>query len=232
MICLAFLLLPGKSFAGAPALLLHHAIGDVRSTFFSWPAAVVAGGAAAAWISSSFDEEVKNHFRGGRDLGKADTVADFVGKPYVWDSAALGVFGIGRLAHKETLAFTGENLVEALAFTEAMTGGLKLGFRRDRSNGGSYSFPSGHAARTFAAAAVLETLHGPAAGIPAFLAAGFISYSRLDANEHHVSDVVFGAALGSAIGWGTTRFHKSENPKWALAPLSGEAKGIQFFSLW
>lgn len=46
-------------------------------------------------------------------------------------------------------------------------------------------------------------------------------------NAHYLSDVVFGAALGSAIGWGTAHFHKKIHPNLFVAPMLGEnAQGL------
>ena len=142
------------------------------------------------------------------------------------DPAALAVFGIGKLVKNEDMAFTGENLFEALLFTDALVGGLKLATRRERPNGGNYSFPSGHAAGSFAVATVLANLHGPLVGVPAYLIAGLVSFSRIDSNEHHLSDVIFGASLGTAIGWGVSAFHKKEDLHLFMTPIVGKEKGV------
>jgi membrane-associated phospholipid phosphatase len=193
--------------ARVPTVVAH--IGhDIEGTFASWPAFVILGGAIAAADLTQVDQSFQDHFRNGRHLGKADTIANYAGEWYAIDSAALLTWGIAKLAHDEKVALTGETLVEALALTETSVMAMKLAFRRERPNGGHYSFPSGHAARTFCVASVLETMHGPAVGIPAFLVASFISFTRIDANDHVLSDVVFGAAWGAALGWGTAHFHK------------------------
>ncbi|EKD41837.1 MAG: Phosphoesterase PA-phosphatase related protein [uncultured bacterium] len=206
--------------------LVHHAGGDIKNTFAWWPGLIIAGGAIAAGSLVAFDNDLDGGFNSGRHLGKVDSVAKFMGQPYVLDPLALAVFGVGKIVHNEDMAFTGENLFEALLFTDALTGGLKLAFRRERPNGGNYSFPSGHAAGTFAMATVLETLHGPWVGIPAYAVASLISFSRIDSHDHHVSDVVFGAALGSAIGWGTAHFHKHENQHLFFVPSVGQTSGL------
>ena len=210
--------------------LLSHAGGDIRYTFAYWPAILIGGGAITAGIFTTKDHSIQGNFK-RRHLGKADTVAKFIGQPYVLDPVALVLFGAGELAHNEKLSVTGETLLEALLFTDAMTGILKLGFDRTRPNGGSYSFPSGHASSTFAVATVLETLYGLKAGIPAYAAASFISITRVDMNAHFVSDVVFGAALGSAIGWGVAHFHKLKNPNLFIVPTVAEGKGLSIVGM-
>jgi len=216
---------PRPSLAKTPELFRHLG-NDVRETFTEWPAALLIGGAVIAGGLSLEDDTFQGPFRNGRHLGKADTVAKYAGEAYAIDGASLLVYGIGKLAHNEKVALTGETLLEALFFTEASVLGLKAAFRRERPDGGNYSFPSGHAARAFAVASVLETLHGPAAGIPAYLAAAFISFTMLDMNVHHLSDLAFGAAMGSAFGFGTALFHQREYKRLHIVPMAGGTYGM------
>ena len=58
-----------------------------------------------------------------------------------------------------------------------------------------FSFPSGHASTSFAAAFVLVQFDPKRKWLYLILA-GLISYSRLYLNCHHIIDVVFGAILG------------------------------------
>lgn len=145
--------------------VFEHAWGDIRYTFGYWPALVLAGGAITAGALTTADHSVASHFQ-SRKMGKFDTVAEWMGQPYILDPAALVVWGAGAIAHDEKVQVTGETLVEGLLFTDAMLGGLKLAFRRTRPNGGNYSFPSGHAAGFFDVATSLQTLFGWKAGVP------------------------------------------------------------------
>ena len=212
------------AFAKIPNVI-EHTEGDLQYTFVYWPVALIGAGAITAGVLTTKDHRVQSHFT-DRHFGQADTVAKQVGAFYVLDPAAFLLFGAGEYFHNEKISVTGETLFESLLFTDAMTGILKLGFGRTRPNGGNYSFPSGHAASAFAIATALETLDGPVAGVPAYLAATFISISRIDMNEHFLSDVVFGAAMGSAIGWGTAHFHKLKNPNLFIAPSLAQSKGL------
>ena len=58
------------------------------------------------------------------------------------------------------------------------------------------SFPSDHAAETFAAAATLDGEFGAAAGAVGLAAATFVAGARVGANRHHPRDVAVGAVLG------------------------------------
>ena len=75
--------------------------------------------------------------------------------------------------------------------------------RPDKSD--NKSFPSGHAAVSFAAAATLENRYGWTIGVPAFALASFVSAARVEARKHHWYDVVAGGAIGTASGFLITR---------------------------
>ena len=135
-------------------------------------------------------------------------------------------YGSSFLTNNREFKITGETLVESLIFTEGMTEGLKITFRRTRPNGGSNSFPSAHTATVFDIASVLQATQGWQWGLPAYAVASFVGFSRLDGGEHHLTDVVFGAALGSAIGWGTSLFHKNESTKLLISPIFDQTRGI------
>ena len=63
-----------------------------------------------------------------------------------------------------------------------------------------YSFPSGHAAASFAATSALYFRRSKL-WIPAFLLALLISFSRLYLYVHYPSDVLAGIALGILLGY-------------------------------
>ncbi|HEX6995039.1 MAG TPA: phosphatase PAP2 family protein [Gammaproteobacteria bacterium] len=60
------------------------------------------------------------------------------------------------------------------------------------------AFPSGHASMAFQAAGFLHRRYGARKAWPAYVLAGFVGWSRVDADEHDEADVVAGAALGVA----------------------------------
>ena len=63
----------------------------------------------------------------------------------------------------------------------------------------SYSFPSGHATVSFAAATVVAAWL-PRLAIPAYALAAAIAWSRVVVGVHYPLDVLAGAALGVGIG--------------------------------
>jgi membrane-associated phospholipid phosphatase len=103
----------------------------------------------------------------------------------------------------------GKQLFLSLLAAAAVTEGLKAVVHERRPNGGDHSFPSGHASISFAGASYLQIRYGWPYGIPAFLAAAFGGYGRVEADEHWTKDVLGGAAIGIASGWiFTSRFRK------------------------
>ena len=64
-----------------------------------------------------------------------------------------------------------------------------------------YSFPSGHAGSSFAAACVMLRRLPKRYGIPAFVLAVLIALSRLYVGVHYPSDVLFGMISGILISY-------------------------------
>ena len=64
---------------------------------------------------------------------------------------------------------------------------------------GSFSFPSGHAATSFAMASIIGHLFRSGA-VPAFLLAFLVAFSRIYVGVHYPSDVLGGAVVGGATG--------------------------------
>lgn len=86
---------------------------------------------------------------------------------------------------------------------------LKHVVREKRPNGTDFqSFPSDTAALAFAPAQYLWDRYGWEYGVPAYAAAIYTGYSRVEAKEHHWYDVA--ASAGFAFGFSklfTTRYH-------------------------
>lgn len=77
--------------------------------------------------------------------------------------------------------------------------GLKSVIHEDRpDHSDDNSFPSDSTASAFAAASFLDQRYGWEIGLPSYALASFVGYSRVEADKHHVHDVLAGAL----IGWG------------------------------
>lgn len=115
----------------------------------------------------------------------------------------------------------GKQLFLSLVTAAAVTEGLKAVVHEERPDGGDHSFPSGHASISFSAATYLQLRYGWRYGIPAFLAAAFVGYSRVESDEHWNRDVLGGAAIGIASGWIFTSRFREEPGEAFLFPVLG-----------
>ena len=95
----------------------------------------------------------------------------------------------------------GVQLVESAVLSTGATYALKYTVNATRPNGGSHSFPSGHASISFMSAEYLRNRYGWEYGVPAYALASFVAYSRVYADQHYARDVVAGAAIGIASSY-------------------------------
>lgn len=92
----------------------------------------------------------------------------------------------------------GKSFVVTVVAAEALkrTTGVE---RPDHSN--DQSFPSGHAARAFAAATYVHRRHGVESALPLYALAGVVGYTRVQSQRHRWADVVGAAAISAASTW-------------------------------
>jgi len=104
----------------------------------------------------------------------------------------------------------------AIMFTESLvTQGVIIGIGKEvaskfRPNGDSTkSFPSGHSGAAFSGASFLYTRYGRVYGIPAYVLAALTAASRVNADAHHVDDVLAGMSVGLFSNWFWVSPHES-----------------------
>lgn len=180
---------------------------------------VGAGGALAVHPADTRVNEELTDANWARSVFRPGAV---LGQSYTLLGASIAVYTVGRAKGEDKISHTGMDMLRSLAISEVMVQTLKYTVRRERPDGsGSNGFPSGHAADTFAIATALERHFGWRYAVPAYAVASYIAASRLHDNVHYVSDVVFGAAVGTIAGRTVTR-HGREFPI-AIAPVPGGA---------
>jgi hypothetical protein len=131
---------------------------------------------------------------------------------------SVGTWALGRVMDKPKVSHLGMDLLRAQIVTELLVEPVKFATHRQRPDGSDYqSFPSGHAAVTFAAAAVLQRHLGWKRSLAAYAVASYVSVARLQENRHYLSDVVFGAAVGTIAGR-TVTVHGRQ--AWTLGPIA------------
>ncbi|WP_299709255.1 phosphatase PAP2 family protein [uncultured Tenacibaculum sp.] len=98
---------------------------------------------------------------------------------------------------KGTLQFT-----KSFVGTVAVTSLLKLIIDKERPNGESLnSFPSGHTSISFASATFIQKRYGWKYGIPAYVLASYVGFSRIESKKHDGWDVLAGAAIGYGFSY-------------------------------
>jgi len=115
----------------------------------------------------------------------------------------------------------GKHLFLSLLAAAAVTEGLNAVVHQRGPDGRDHSFPSGHTSISFAAASYMQFRYGWRYGIPAFLAAAFVGYSRVEADEHWTKDVLGGAAIGIVSGWIFTSRYRKEPGRVFIVPAIG-----------
>jgi len=169
----------------------------------------VVGGIA---LISSLDEPVADHFRAHRSSG-GDDLADawiHLGSPEVYGPVAAGVLLGGLIGHNRDVTHAGLRLGFSLGLAGVAGEGLKLVLGRERPNQNAdafdfdaghleSAFPSGHATMAFAMAASLAgDIHRTWATVALYGAATGVAVARVYQEEHWLSGVAGGAAVGIA----------------------------------
>lgn len=160
---------------------------------------------------------------------------------------ALGVFyACGVIWKNKKAKETGMKGLEAYVITVVLTNVIKQVAHRHRPYqdippnphvwegpfnwGGPYgtfgynSFPSGHSSAVFSIATVIGLEYWSTKWVPAvsFGLAGFTALYRLAVNDHWASDVLFGSALGFAVG---SMVFFNANKKVEIIPVSSTGPG-------
>ena len=186
------------------------------------PTAAVIGGASFA------DDTLQAAFRGNDEDDPLARAGNIYGLLY-FGPVQAGLYLTGILTDAPRLVDTSKRAMAALLGTQLLIQPLKYLTRRRTPDGTSrLSFPSGHAGAISSLIPALYTEYGVLPATLATLSAGFIGFTRLYGNAHHLSDVLTGYAIG--FGWGLL-VELAHRRSWALLPLSeGQATvGLAFY---
>jgi hypothetical protein len=183
----------------------------------------IGGGLAAA--VHPFDDRVNAHLQSASGtLDGFFAPGKYLGGTATQVAASLGTYAFGRWRDQPKVAHLGMDLLQAQILTEMMVQPLKFATHRLRPDGSNYqSFPSGHAAITFATARVIERHLGWRKAALGYGIASYVALSRLHDNVHFLSDVVFGAAVGSIAGR-TVVHHAADY--WSFTPVAVPGGGV------
>ena len=207
---------------------------DTGSDFVAFPKrkstwVILAGGAGAALLAHQADDYVAEHIVGSEGADKFFKLGKVVGSAGFQTGSALSLWLVGRYivpknedgSRSTRASHLGLDLLRAQIVSQAMVHAFKYSVRRDRPTGECCAFPSGHATSAFASAAVFERHFGERGSWWALTAASYVAASRLVDNRHFFSDVVFGAALGEAVGWTVVGRHGRDRYVLRAFPMTG-----------
>lgn len=144
-------------------------------------------------------------------FGNYGVIGDAMGKGFLNVGYALFYFGHGYYYNNSSSTKNGEHMAKASFFSTGLTMVLKtlINERRPGYPDDENSFPSGHASGSFAFASVVTARHGWYWGGASYAIATFISISRINDDFHYLHDVLVGATIGAAYGWGTYYNYKN-----------------------
>ena len=178
---------------------------------------VLVGGALAAGakpVDQTFNVHLRSHYDA---VNAAFAPAKYLGNTPEQVALSLGTYAYGRIFDQPKVSHLGMDLLRAQIITTVLVQPVKFATHRERPDGSNArSFPSGHAAVTFAAATVIERHVGWRNSLLAYAVATYVAASRLHDNKHYLSDVAFGAAVGTIAGRTVTQ-HGRDN--WSLVPV-------------
>ena len=174
---------------------------NIRKKDLIWIAPIGAG--AALLMTTQADASVANAVRRNENVQSDSHFISKFGSTQAIAGGSVGLWALGKATHNDKLAETGRLSTDAALQTQLIISGLKLMSRRVRPNGeNNQSFPSGHAATSFAFASVIahEYHDKPMVVVGAYSFATAISLSRIGGLNHFPSDVIIGATIGELIG--------------------------------
>ena len=205
--------------------LPYHLEQDLKESFWNrWHLIGLAAGTGLTLGLHQADNNVRDRFSSNPRWEGADPVFNLVGNPIAMGVTTLLATTAFKLAKLPKATWVAGTMLEALFVTDALTFSLKFATQRERpDHSDTLSFPSSHASGSFALASVTEVTLGPLWGIPAYGLAGVIAFSRIDSNEHYLSDTAAGALLGTLVGLGTARFHKKQKPDFFILPTATQS---------
>lgn len=184
-------------------------------------AAMVSGGFFLDNTARSYSQQSHSNFKNNLfDIDQYYTTKYVV-------AATAGIYAFGLFAGNDKVRNIGVQLGESVIYAGAVTVTLKslIGRSRPYNNKGhtsfkpfnlnndNLSFPSGHATLAFAFSTVMaHQVDNIFWKTGWFTAAGLVCYARMYHDQHWISDVI----MGGAIGYFTGRFvvnHSTNNPE-------------------
>jgi membrane-associated phospholipid phosphatase len=123
------------------------------------------------------------------------------------------------------------SLTRSLGASALATLALNSLIDKDAPNGSSHdAFPSGHTAIAFSSAAFVQRRYGWRPGIPAYIAATYVGWLRVETDDHDAADVLGGMAVGILSSYLLTKPFGDDIQ--VAAWSDGKSAGLRFQYRW
>lgn len=208
------------------------------TSLFTWNNAIVLGLAAGGAIAvrDNLDQRVRRETaEHPLRWGEGSKVLRDFGEYSYQVPVLAGIYGLSLWIEDERLHEFSKAVISAYALNALVTVSIKGITNTQRPTNefenGHYGFPSYHSSSTFAIAAVVDEYYGWPLGLPSYVVAGLVGWSRIDQREHDLSDVLFGSVLGFVIGKTVAAAHLDRSSNIRVIPYYNpvyRASGLTF----
>jgi membrane-associated phospholipid phosphatase len=207
-----------------------------------WHGAAFVGGLSALML---FDRPAQRYIQGHRSASANELSGSIrrFGQIEVYGTVTAGILAAGLVSGNADLTRTGGRLAATLALAGASASLGKLVLGRARPNeslaadgyspfSGQVAMPSGHTAMAFALATTLaDEVDRTWASVGLYTMATAVGWSRVNDDNHWLTDVAAGAVLGitsAKLVSGRWRIFGVRPPKVLLGPTTGIAWQVAF----
>jgi membrane-associated phospholipid phosphatase len=204
---------------------------------------VIGGTALISLIDDDFRDIASHEGRStyNHDFWDIPTFYGYVQYPSILGGA---MYAVGLFARENWIRKTGRMLLQSLTYGGTVTMGLRYVLGRHRpfsseknqyefswfeSNGDLQSFPSGHTVVAFSTSTILaEQIDTWWARVVLYSFAALTGYARIYNDQHWISDVVFGAALGFGSSMFVLKMER-DREKEAKKKIKSKGGGFSFY---
>ena len=207
--------------------LLRNLVRDMRALPSRRTAFIIGAGTGGALALHAADDNVARWALTSGHSGYSN-IGDVLGDGWTQAAGAIGAYTYGYFNKQPRTTHIGTDLIRAQILNGLVTTSTKVIAQRERPGGGPHSFPSGHTSAAFVSASVLQAHLGWKTGAPAYALASYIGWTRLRDDRHWLTDVIVGAAIGTAVGQSVSRGHRPGG--WTIAPVATTNSAAIYFT--
>lgn len=135
---------------------------------------------------------------------------------------------IPAVAFGSTFIWNNDNTKPSWQFVKAYGTGLilqqslkHLVLEKRPDGSDNYSFPSGHTTSAFSGAAFIQQRYGWKYGLPSYVLASYVGYTRVQAQKHYPWDVLGGALIGIGTSYLFTKPYSKKKVDVSLNRING-----------